>query len=503
MKFSALPRAAKQSAQSLKTDCLVYFLSSEKKSPQFTSSIDKKLKQQISSAVAAEDLSSSLGSSILLFNDSKDMPRVLVVSTGSKKELSLENLLTCLNATAQQLRKLPIKQVHIDFANTQLSNAKNSSDLYRHAVRFLNQYNYTYAQSFGKKKKEKQLPFKDLKKITLLCDQESKSQVQKAIKQGYATGEGVKSARELGNLPANICTPSYLANQAKKLARSNPKLSVKVLNEKQMRDLGMHSLLSVSAGSVEEARLIVLEYKGGAKTQKPITLVGKGITFDSGGISLKPGGGMDEMKFDMCGAASVMGVFSALNEHDIKLNVTGIIAAAENMPNGNATKPGDVVTSMSGQTIEILNTDAEGRLVLCDALHYAQKFQKPKLIIDLATLTGACVVALGSHAAGLYSNREELADELYQAGIDAHDRVWKMPLWEDYNKQLKSNFADLANIGGREAGSVTAACFLQNFVDDKMPWAHIDIAGVAWKKGGAKGATGRPVSMLMEYLYQQ
>jgi len=299
-------------------------------------------------------------------------------------------------------------------------------------------------------------------------------------------------------LPGNICTPTYLASEAKRLARGQAALSVKVLEEKQMKELGMGSLLSVSAGSDQPAKLIVMEYAGGGKKDAPIALVGKGITFDTGGISLKPGAGMDEMKFDMCGAASVLGTMQTLLELKLPINVVGIIAASENMPNGRATKPGDIVTSMSGQTIEILNTDAEGRLVLCDALTYTERFA-PKAVIDIATLTGACVIALGSHASGLYSNRDDLAQALLKAGEEANDRAWHMPLWDDYQKQLDSNFADMANIGGREGGSITAACFLSRFAKN-FPWAHLDIAGTAWKSGGSKGATGRPVSLLVQYL---
>jgi leucyl aminopeptidase len=265
-----------------------------------------------------------------------------------------------------------------------------------------------------------------------------------------------------------------------------------------MKELGMGSLLSVSAGSDEPAKLIVLEYKGGVKKDAPIALVGKGITFDTGGISLKPGPAMDEMKFDMCGAASVLGTFKTLLELKPSINVVGIIAASENMPSGGATKPGDIVTSMSGQTIEILNTDAEGRLVLCDALTYTERF-KPKVVIDIATLTGACVIALGNHASGLFSNNEELSQAILKAGQTANDRAWPMPLWDDYQKQLDSNFADIANIGGKEGGSITAACFLSRFTK-KFAWAHLDVAGTAWTSGGAKGATGRPVPLLVQYI---
>jgi leucyl aminopeptidase len=337
-----------------------------------------------------------------------------------------------------------------------------------------------------------------LAKVTLSVSKADASSANKGVKTGQAIASGVSLARTLGNLPGNICTPTYLAIEAKKLARGQTSLSVKVLEEKAMQELGMGSLLSVSAGSDQPAKLIILEYKGGNKKDAPIALVGKGITFDTGGISLKPGANMDEMKYDMCGAASVLGTFKALIELQPAMNVVGVIAASENMPNGNATKPGDIVTSMSGQTIEILNTDAEGRLVLCDALTYTERF-KPKAVIDIATLTGACVVALGNHASGLFSNNEALAQAILKAGQSAHDRAWQMPLWDDYQKQLDSNFADIANIGGPAGGSITAACFLSRFTK-KFAWAHLDIAGTAWLSGAAKGATGRPVPLLVQYL---
>jgi leucyl aminopeptidase len=325
----------------------------------------------------------------------------------------------------------------------------------------------------------------------------SSQQAQAALDQGAALGRGINYTRELGNLPGNICTPTYLASEARKLSRGNSKVRTQVLEEKKMRELGMGSLLSVSAGSDEPAKLIVIEYRGGKSGSAPQVLVGKGITFDSGGISIKPGAKMDEMKYDMCGAASVLGTLQAVIDMALPLNVTGIIAAAENMPSGRATKPGDVVKSMSGTTIEILNTDAEGRLVLCDALTFARRL-KPAAVIDIATLTGACVVALGSHASAVYANNDALAEQLLQAGTVTHDRGWRMPLWEDYRKQLNSNFADLANIGGPEGGSITAACFLAAFAEG-YPWAHLDIAGSAWNSA-PKGATGRPVAMLTRYL---
>ncbi|WP_295800413.1 leucyl aminopeptidase [uncultured Microbulbifer sp.] len=330
------------------------------------------------------------------------------------------------------------------------------------------------------------------------ADKKQLKAVQVGIDQGSAQALGSNIARELGNLPGNICTPSYLASEAKALAKKHAKLTTTVLDNKKMESLGMGAFMSVAKGSDEPAAMIAMNYKGGKAGQKPIVLVGKGITFDTGGISIKPGMQMDEMKFDMCGAASVFGVMNALVEMNAPVNVVGVVAAAENMPSGRASKPGDIVTSMSGKTIEILNTDAEGRLVLCDALTWAGKF-KPSVVIDIATLTGACVIALGNHATGLYANQDKLAEELLAAGENTGDRAWRMPLWDEYHAQLKSNFADLQNIGGREAGSVTAACFLSQFAQG-YKWAHLDIAGSAWNSGGAKGATGRPVPLLLQYI---
>ncbi|HWA13779.1 MAG TPA: leucyl aminopeptidase [Burkholderiales bacterium] len=321
-----------------------------------------------------------------------------------------------------------------------------------------------------------------------------------ALARGVALGEGINFARDLGNLPPNICTPAYLAEQARALARSH-KLKVEVLERKDMEKLGMGSLLSVSNGSRLAPKLIVLEHHGGPKKQKPVVLVGKGITFDTGGISLKPSAEMDEMKYDMSGAGSVLGTMRAVAQMKLPLNVVGLAPATENMPGGNATRPGDIVTSMSGQTIEILNTDAEGRLILCDALTYAERFH-PAAVIDIATLTGACVIALGHVATGLFANDDDLAEEILAAGQAASDRAWHMPLWEDYQDQLKSNFADMANIGGRPAGSVTAACFLARFAR-KFKWAHLDIAGTAWKSGREKGSTGRPVPLLTQFLMKR
>jgi leucyl aminopeptidase len=321
---------------------------------------------------------------------------------------------------------------------------------------------------------------------------------EQALAQGTAISAGMALAKDLANLPGNICTPSYLAEQAMALKKGKRRLRVQVLDEAEMEKLGMGALLSVSRGSEQPARLISLEYRGADKGVKPVVLVGKGITFDTGGISIKPSEAMDEMKFDMCGAASVLGTLQACADMGLAINVVGIIAAAENMPSGRASRPGDIVTTLSGKTVEILNTDAEGRLVLCDALSYARRFD-PQVLIDIATLTGACIIALGHHPSGLLANEDGLADALLAAGETSGDRVWRLPLWDDYQEQLKSNFADLANIGGRPAGTITAACFLSRFTED-YHWAHLDIAGTAWRSGKEKGATGRPVPLLAQYL---
>lgn len=321
------------------------------------------------------------------------------------------------------------------------------------------------------------------------------------VKSGGAIGAGSNLAKELGNLPGNVCTPSYLAEQAIALGKQHAKLTTNIVEEKEMERLGMGALLAVSRGSREPAKLITMEYKGAGANDKPICLVGKGLTFDAGGISIKPGPGMDEMKYDMCGAASVFGAIQAACELDLPINIVAVIPSSENLPDGIAVKPGDVVTSMAGKTIEILNTDAEGRLILCDALEYTRRFD-PKVVIDMATLTGACVIALGHHISGLLGNDDLLVEDLLAAGKSADDEAWRLPMTDDYQQQLKSNFADMANIGGRPGGTITAACFLARFTEDYR-WAHLDIAGTAWKSGAAKGSTGRPVPLLVEYLLNE
>ena len=335
-------------------------------------------------------------------------------------------------------------------------------------------------------------------KTSIAASRKHRAATSAGIATGQAIAAGVSLARDLGNLPGNVCTPSYLAEQAKALAARHRKVSFKALDEARMKRLGMGSLLSVARGSREPPRLVILEYRGAARSQAPVVLVGKGVTFDSGGISIKPGAAMDEMKFDMCGAASVIGAMEACATLGLGLNLVALAPACENLPDGAANKPGDIVTAMAGTTIEVLNTDAEGRLILCDALTYAERY-KPDVVIDVATLTGACVIALGAPASGLFSNHQPLADALLAAGDHAGDRAWQMPLWDEYAEQLKSNFADVANIGGRPAGAVTAASFLSRFASEQH-WAHLDIAGTAWRSGKEKGATGRPVGLLCQYL---
>ena len=348
-------------------------------------------------------------------------------------------------------------------------------------------------------KSGKKPPQPKLSKVGVaVADRGELAAARRGLEHGAGIAAGVALTRDLANLPANVCTPSYLGTRARELARRHRAVRARVMDEPEIKRLKMGAFLSVTRGSEQPPRLIVLEYRGGKPSEAPVVLVGKGVTFDSGGISLKPGLGMDEMKFDMGGAASVFGAIEAIATIGSKMNVVGVIPACENMPSGRATKPGDIVTAMSGKTIEVLNTDAEGRLILCDALHYARRF-KPRAMVDIATLTGACVIALGAHCSGLFANDDDLAKDLDAAGQRADDRAWHMPVAEEYTEQLKSNFADLANIGGREAGAVTAACFLGKFTEG-VKWAHLDIAGTAWLSGARKGSTGRPVPLLVDWL---
>ena len=477
-----------------KTACLI--LGTHKKIvTDSAKAVDKAGAGLITSIIKRGDLKTKPGSSLLLPHvTGLTSERLLLLALGEKNEpLKESDFKKLLGDLAGQLKNSTGKDAIVALDGIEVEN-KDISWVTRQLVEAVEYAFYSFDQlKSGDDKKEP-----PLKKITLLVDRKQADEVKEGISVGQAIGMGRNVTRTLGNLPGNICHPTYLANEAKALAKKHAKLATKVLSEKQMSDLGMHSLLSVSQGSDQEAKLICMEFKNGKKGAKPVVLLGKGITFDSGGISLKPGAGMDEMKFDMCGAASIFGVMNAIIELDLPLNVIGMVAAAENMPNGNASRPGDIVTSMSGKTIEILNTDAEGRLVLCDALTYAERY-KPEAVVDVATLTGACVIALGHHTTGMLSNNDELAEELLAASKDSADKAWQLPMAEEYTQQLDSNFADMANIGGRPGGTITAACFLAKFAE-AYPWAHLDIAGTAWNSGKNKGATGRPVPMLVQYL---
>ncbi|MBT6548905.1 MAG: leucyl aminopeptidase [Gammaproteobacteria bacterium] len=483
----------------LVTDCLVIAVAAKNKFSAEAKEIDIASGKRLARVLENGDFDGSLGTSLMLQGlEGVKAKRVLLVGCGDKAKLSLKEARKLLVSIAKSLLSSQAKDAHLALASLALAGA----DHYWLAERLaqeLEDASYSYSTTKSTKAKASAL-----KSISLAAPKgTSKAKIDTAFASGVATGRGINCAKELGNLPGNICTPTYLAQQAIDLAKGNRALTVKVLSEKQMARLGMGSLLSVSAGSSQEAQLIVMEYKGAKVKPKadrpaPHMLVGKGITFDTGGISLKAGAAMDEMKFDMCGAASVIGTMAAVVEMALPIDIVAIVAAAENMPSGKATKPGDVVTSMSGLTIEILNTDAEGRLVLCDALTYGERY-KPASVIDVATLTGAAVATFGSHVSAMLSNDDALAAELSDCGNASLDQVWQLPLHDEYQHLLDSNFADIANIGGPRAGTITAACFLSRFTK-KFKWAHLDIAGSAWNSGAAKGATGRPVSLLLEYL---
>jgi leucyl aminopeptidase len=420
--------------------------------------------------------------------------RILVVGCGKEKHLSPKAFIQIATAAAQCLQAGSVTDALSYLAELDVEDRDLAWKAQQIAVA-----SRDVVYRFDELKSDAKPPKKPLRRLSVaVSSRDHVDEAKAGVANGVAIANGIDLARTLGNRPGNLCTPSDLAEQAKTLKKQHSKLKVEILEENAMEKLGMGSLLSVSRGSRQPARLIVMQYNGGGKSEKPVVLVGKGVTFDSGGISIKPGAAMDEMKFDMCGAASVFGTVSAVAELGLPVNLVGVVPATENLPDGDASKPGDVVTSMSGQTIEVLNTDAEGRLILCDALTYVEKFD-PDVVIDVATLTGACIVALGHHTTALMSNNQDLADDLLAAGQTAFDRAWQLPMWEEYDEQISSNFADMANIGGRGAGSITAACFLGRFTKD-YNWAHLDIAGVAWKSGKDKGATGRPVPLLMQYL---
>ena len=498
------------SPENLRTGLLVLGVFVDRPLPPAASAVNEACQRKLSGLLSS-DLDEKAGATLLLHGlPGVAAERVLLISLGAYAAFNDKAWRNALSAAGKALAATPAKEGALAFDETMLPPGRDLTWALRQASRIVADRAYRFDVPSAKKEKHKE---HGARKLTFLLPAPPDAAQEEALRHGQAIAEGMALARTLGNLGANVCTPSWLAETARDLGKQF-KFDVEVLDRGDLEKLGMGAFLSVARGAHQAPRFIVMQYHGGhhhkarkgksgGKTGKPalsspIVLVGKGITFDSGGISLKPGAEMDEMKFDMCGAASVIGAFRALAGMNLPLDVVGLIPATENMPGSDASRPGDVVRSMSGQTIEILNTDAEGRLVLCDALTYAERF-KPECVIDIATLTGACVVALGRIPSGLLSTDDALANELTRSGLDADDRVWRLPLWEDYQELLKSNFADMANLGGRYGGAITAAAFLSRFTG-AYRWAHLDIAGTAWLSGEAKGATGRPVPLLAEFL---
>ncbi|HLU76329.1 MAG TPA: leucyl aminopeptidase [Burkholderiales bacterium] len=477
----------------LATGALVVGMYESGKLSDSAAAVDKAAKGLITELVKRKDVTGKAGSTrVLLKPANLPCDRLILVGLGKEAEFGAKAYRDAVRAAANAIKDTGAADAHLYLVELPV----RGCDLRwtaRQAVMVTAEVFYRFEEF-----KSKKSPAATLKKFVVALSEKSVlNAINEGVAEGRAIAAGMELAKNLGNRPSNLATPSHLAAQAQQLAKTY-KLGVEVLERKDMEKLGMGALLAVAKGSHEPPKFLVLQYNGGAKKDKPVVLVGKGVTFDTGGISIKPSAEMDEMKYDMCGAASVLGTFRAIAELKPKLNLVGLIPATENMPGGGATKPGDIVKSLSGQTIEILNTDAEGRLILCDALTYAERFN-PAAVVDIATLTGACVIALGHVATGVFANDEGLAESLLEAGRESWDRGWRMPVWEDYQEQLKSPFADMANIGGRPGGSITAACFLARYAE-KYPWAHLDIAGTAWTSGKNKGATGRPVPLLTTYL---
>ncbi|MEL6950340.1 MAG: leucyl aminopeptidase [Pseudomonadota bacterium] len=479
------------------TDCVIVGIYDKKRLSEAAEAIDDAGDGLISKLVDQGDLSGKLGAAALLARPAGlKAKRLVVVGLGTKNTFGRREYHRATRAALASIRSTKVRDV-VSYLSAEP--VRDCEPYYRGrlAAQALGEHLYRFTST----KNDKTPPAPRIRKLTLAAAERSdRDELTLGAEHGAGIAVGMNLTRDLGNTPPNICNPSYLADQAREMADKYTNLEVRVLEEEDMLALGMNSLLSVGDGSDQPSKLIQLDYRNNGDAS-PAILVGKGITFDSGGISLKPGPAMDEMKYDMGGAAAVMGAMAAVAALRLPINLTVIVPSAENMPSGRATRPGDVVESMSGKTIEILNTDAEGRLILCDALTYAQQYG-PTMLIDVATLTGACVIALGRHRSGVMTNDDTLADEIVAAGERAVDRAWHLPLDQEYADQLKSNFADLANIGGREGGVITAGAFLWQFTK-KARWAHIDIAGTAWLSGGKKGATGRPVPLLLDLLLQQ
>jgi leucyl aminopeptidase len=486
------------SPEKQRSACVVVGVFDNRKLSLSAELIDRASNGYISEIIRRGDMEGKLGSTLLLHSVRGTLAdRVLLVGLGKERDFRDKEFRQAIRAAVKLLNETGSYEAVLYLTEEKVKRREVAWRV-EHAVIVAMDAVYRFEQM----KSEPTEVRRPLRKLTLSVPQRSDlSAGEAAAARGLAIAHGMDFAKDLGNLPSNVCTPTYLGERALELGREFPDIKVTVMERAQIEALGMGTFLSVTKGSAEPPRFIVLQYEHSARKQKPIVLVGKGITFDTGGISIKPSADMDQMKFDMCGAASVFGTLRAIAELKAKLNVVGLVPTCENMPSGHATKPGDIVKSMSGQTVEILNTDAEGRLILADALTYAERYE-PHAVVDIATLTGAMVVALGHVASGVFSNSDSLARALLAAGDDAYDRGWQMPLWDDYQEGLSSNFADFANIAGRAGGSITAACFLSRFAR-KYDWAHLDIAGTAWKEGKEKGATGRPVAMLATWLLAQ
>jgi leucyl aminopeptidase len=477
-----------------RSGCVVVGIYEGRKLSPSAQAIDSASRRRLSEVLRGGDLEGKLGSTLLLQKVPGALAeRVLLVGLGREREFRESAYRTAVNAAIRTLRTTGAADATFCLAELAVK-GRDIGWKVEQAVACITEALYRFDRLKSKAPETKRA----LRKVMLhVAERGDVAEAEAAVARAQAIAEGVQLAKDLGNLPGNYCTPTYLAEQAQELGKQHG-IRVEVLEQKDIEKLGMGCFLAVARGSRQPPKFIVLEYRGGKRDAAPVALVGKGITFDTGGISIKPAPEMDEMKFDMCGAASVLGAMKAAALMKLPLNIIGAIPATENMPGGNAIKPGDIVTTMSGQTVEILNTDAEGRLILCDALTYVEKY-KPAAVVDIATLTGAMVISLGHIATGMFSNSDPLARELLQAGESAWDRAWHMPLWDDYQDMLKSNFADFPNIGTRAGGSITAACFLSRFTK-RYPWAHLDIAGTAWRSGPDKGATGRPVGLLVQFL---
>ncbi len=479
-----------------KEECLVVTVNSDKTQSNLIKELDQSTNDMISQLINSGDISGELGKTTFLYvtpNSTKQ--KILVVGCGQGKNFDINAAKKVIQAAIKELTTKKVKNICWDILTL---NPAISGEIAKQLPQITSDLTYSFDQFKSTKSKQP-----SLQKITLLySDKQTINHVESQLFQGQIIADAITSTKNIANMPSNVCNAKYLAEEGESLGKQYINLKVTCLGEKELAKLNMNAYLAVGRGSANESIMTVIEYHGAKdKKAKPYVLVGKGLTFDSGGISIKPSAGMDEMKYDMCGAATVFGVMQAVAELKLPINVVGVMAGCENMPDGNSYRPGDILTTMSGTTVEIINTDAEGRLVLCDVLTYVERFQ-PKTVIDIATLTGACIIALGHHYTGVMGNNPQLIEELVNSSNKAGDKAWSLPIDSDFQEQIKSTCADIVNAGGRDGGTITAACFLSRFTE-KYQWAHLDIAGTAWKSGANKGATGRPVAMLIQYLLDQ